>query len=1203
MNNKNSISDYLAELSVDVANMQEFLSKLSMMLSTSSDSVSVNQQLQDGSSKTFTVPSFAYLSHKVDAVDNKFNSLLTGNANRIGVVDENGNTKTFELQDIATVVADLDTTSSKSLTTPNTFKYKPNWFFESFLNPLLYIDIPVDQITLGDDIDKFSIGRVIITSTTQSHLDYFDKVYKGQNNISYFALIKDLDNRGIAYFEDINESQLAPAINKVTGSFDILSILEDTEAKVVMNETQTLSVSKYVLNTLRYSEQSTDSETGVVQRILQAGDSLITPDNSEYLIKTVDTKQTSVILTRVFGLGELSVGSGKLRIKPRLETLKFAPTNVGFNERQVIFLKPASTRLKVTTQNYTKGFGIFSNELTITLNTGETLTLADFYDKFVSDFSLVFLNYTKEKKIPQALGEKPNAVILSANHFKVVQTDSHIQSANDIQQVQQNVASVLAIKAQLTEVDKQVSDKRAALNTNSALTESQQLKINKDLKTLTDTRKTLSTAHASKISSVVTAVKGTPTLMKAPTYRIKGMWPIPEAKSAITGKQVPAQFRVEYRVLSTTGTSEAAEQLKFTDTNGNTITGSFSPWKEIMTKARRKAYDSSTGLYEWTNEDVANPDVVNTNQIELPINRGEVIEIRVKTLSEAGWPDNPIESDWSNTVSIEFPSDLQTIEDIQIIAQQAFAEEAKINFQDDLNAKGLDTHLNTSFTNKDKYFPHRASDIASGFFSTDGSIIDLYQKVKEISDTLSAIQSSLSSGTGELRISLIDGSGNSITINNGQTIEVFDGYYKDLIKKTSGNITTYEHGKIITSQYILQLENTSQTVLQLISSLNGGTGQRATISDPVTYTDDGYHNNLRYDIVPLSINSSTTGTPGGLQQVDGYQSSQVKGQILYCRALSANLAEGLVAGDLLNGSIDDVKTIYDSSFDTNYTYTGTLVNGTNTIPYSAGHYLPYDPTLNSLTIKVQSIDYSMSTNSAVWDGSLNNSNPVGGGLLSEFCISTDHPDIQSGGKYNLAWSSMYRPAISSTIQSVLPFSQAIHCEIGEADSTNAFGAKYFTQAAYKTPDNSSLTIPYEYKYPIKLGFLANDKYLIGKYTCGAYLYISPSSYNSIAATAYTPTESKRLVSYGESNALQIPLTFQYRCSDYLSYVGGYRANLTSGLKNIKYTKRIGFDIKLKDETFSFDVKVSAQYEKETAVVTPISNVSKSSKMSQIKLTD
>ena len=41
-------------------------------------------------------------------------------------------------------------------------------------------------------------------------------------------------------------------------------------------------------------------------------------------------------------------------------------------------------------------------------------------------------------------------------------------------------------------------------------------------------------------------------------------------------------------------------------------------------------------------------------------------------------------------------------------------------------------------------------------------------------------------------------------------------------------------------------------------------------------------------------------------------------------------------------------------------------------------------------------------------------------------------------------------------------------------------------------------------------------------------------------------------------------------NDYLKYVGGYRGNATTGLRNVKYTKKIGFDINLSTESYNYD---------------------------------
>ena len=1193
MADKSTLSDYLAELGVDINNMQEFLNKLSLMLTTPSDTVNINQTLQDGTVKTFNVPSFAHLSDKINSIDTKFNSLLSANGNQIGVKDANGTLKTFELQDVSKVISDLDSVSNAAIEIPETFKYKTNWFFESFLNPLIYIDLPIQSIVTAD-VDRFEVLRVLMTSQLETNTTYFDQTYSGKNNIAYSELIKDLSSRGIPYFEDTNEVSLPPSQNKKTGVFNISGINRDVPSTdIVAGVAVSTTVTKYKLDTLKYDEKLASSPNGLVQRTLKIGDRLLTADNSEYEVKGVETAGSVVILNRIFGIGTLAQGT-ELRIKPEIAAATTLPINIGYNDRQVIFLKPISSRLKLSTESYSKGVGVFSNTLTIGLNNGKTMTMSDFYKQFVSDFGLMFVNYAKEKKLPSALGQIPNLVTLDTASFKVVRTDAHIQADNDIADVKQNISSIESLKAQIREVDKQISSKRSELNTNAQLTESIKLKLNKDLSTLTDERNTLTTQYSSYVSSVTTSVNSTPQLISPPVYKVKGFWAIPAGKDTAYGLQQIVQFKVQYRILSKTGASEEATQISVTDSAGNQTQGSISPWKEFLTKPRVKKLDPLTGFYVWQEESISDPTVVNSNQLELPINKGEVLEIKVKSLSEAGWPENPTESDWSNSVLVEFPANLQSIEDISVISQQVFAEEARINFQDELNAKGLDIHLSTAFTSRDKYFAHRAEDVASGFFSSDGSIVDLYTKLKSITDSLAAIQTSIATGAGQLKVSLVDQSGGQISVKNGQTVEIFAGYYKDQIKNSAGATVTYDHGKIITAQYYIQLENASQTPLQLISSLLGGLGEKAPVSNPANSPSDAYHTSLRYDAAPISISNVTAGDISAIRQISGYQSSQVKGQIIYRRGKSVNLATKLVEGDRqLITTADPDNISYDTTLSSsNYGYQGVNIGG-QTVPYAAGHYLPYDPTLSNLTVLLG----SYSPNSNVWNGLLDtNSSPIGGGLLSEFCISIDHPDIKAGGKYNSTWSNLYRPVYSSssaTKQITLPFSQAIHSETAVSDNTNAFGASYEQQAAYSTPITPSPLVltsagMREENYPIKLGYTENDRYLIGKYTCGAYLYIAPKSYEDIGATSFSPTAAKRLIEFGTTSAIQIPLIFQYRCSDYLKYVGGYRGNATSGLVNVKYAKKIGLDISLKEETFSFDVLVSAEYDKETTKTVPTS---------------
>ena len=1168
-NNKSTLSALLAELGVDINNMQEFINKLSQILSTSSDTVTINQTLQDGTEVSTLVPSFGYLSGKIDNIEAKFNALLNNNAGELGVRDENGVLKKFELKDISTVVAEMDQAASVVLPAPNSFEYKSNWFFESFLNPLIYVKQNVSSM-LTNDVDKFEVKRIILTSNTAAATTFFDQTYKGASDINETTFVADLTARGFSYFEDVNLVDLPPAVNAAKGTFDVIRILEDTATELIAGQTLSRSIRKYKLSSVRYYQTV---GTSTIEKTLEIGDILITNDGSEFRIDTVDKQAKTVILTKVFGEGAITQGANVLRLKPLLALIPEIQINVGYNEREVIFVKPISSRLGLTTESYSRGFGIFTNELTISLGNGKSMPLSEFYVKFVSDFGLLFLNYAKEKKMPSSIGEIPNIPVLDSTNFKVVQVDQHIKNADNTDQIKQKISAKEQLSAQIRETDTQISRVKANLNTNATLNESQKLSLQKELQTLTSARATATTNLSSVVKEITTSIKTTPQFIAESKYRVRGFWEIPAGKLSQHGTQQVVQFKVAYRYLSKTGTSQNAEPIPFKDATGSLKTGYFSPYTEFLTKPRVKVLNELTGFYEWVDEDVSNADAVNSNQLDISIRKGETVEIKIKSVSEAGWPDNPVESEWSEPITVEFPANIEAAEEATILAQQAFAEETRITFQDELNAKGLDLHLGSAFTTRDKYFAHKAEDIASGFFLSDGSIVDLYTKLKSVTDELAAIKSSIATAAGELTVKIISPNASEVTVTNGQTVSLFAGYYKDLVTDNSGTTPVINHGKIISVAYNLQISNASQTPLELVAYLAGGLEEPAQDSDPTVTADANYNSNLRYDKVPVIIDNATAGTIGDYAHLEGYQSAQVRSQYIFGRYKNITLKNSLYMGDSTTPS----TTSY-ASVNTQYNYRGTTVNGTS-VPYSEGHYLPYDPTWNGAPGAV-------ANTANVWNGTYSNGAGVGNGYLSEFCIHKNHPAITA------AWSAAsQRPAYSTptstTTQNLLKFSAGVHSEISVEQGTNPFGAKYFQQAERVTPAVTLATAPttstttFERQYPIKLGFADNDSYLIGKYTCGSYLFLAPTSYAALSTTTASPSGSKRNLEYGQTKAINLPIVYQFRASDALGYIGGWRNGQT--LKNVKYSKTIGIDIHMKNEIFSFDVNVSCQYFKETTI--------------------
>lgn len=1179
----NSLSEILNALGVQTANAQELISKMNQALTTNSSQVEVTQINSDdpSTSTTIPIPSIGYMNGRIEEIDSKFKTLLNANGNTIGVKDDQGNVKRFELNDITKTISDLEKIGDASLSLPTRFKTKNNWFFESFLSPLLYVPIDVTNY-VSDDISKFEIRRVIVNVGEDTDLiTYFNNNYNGKNSINYSTLLTELVNNGISYFEDTNIVDLPGAINRYRGTFKVQSISEITVPETINGEILSYSKIKYVLDKLEYTDV-TGSTPAAQRRELSAGSRLITEENSEYIVESVDTKDKSVILKRVFGSDGIVLFEN-LRIKPEIYRSPILAVNIGYNEREVIFIKPISSKMDLTVDFISNGFGIYTNELQITLQSGQNLTLNEYYNNFVADFGLLFLSFAKEKKLPNSLGFQPNAPTLSSTNFKVLQIDSHVTNTDSASTVKNLVSQKESINSNLRELDKSIDTLKKTINSSGNQNDAIRLKAQSDLNNKTSARAQSFSQLSTVVKELSLNVKTSPEFSISPKYRVRGFWEIPADINSPYGLQKTVQFKISYRYLSANKDAASADPITFTDATGNQRTGYFSPWTEVLTKAKQKTYNADTGLYEWTEDNVADPNSVNINQLDIAIRKGESVEIRIKSLSEAGFPDNPVESEWSESITIDFPANIQSSEENTLIAQQAMADESRISLQEELNARGLDLHLSTAFTSKDKYYSHTTEAIASGFFLTDGTAISLYDKLKEIADSLSEIKSSLSTGTAELIVSIVTPEGSEVQVTNGQMVDLFAGYYVDSAKLTDGSL---DKGKIVSKEYQVKIRNASQTPLELISTLGGGIGVAAPTSFPGANTDTQYNTYLRYDKSPINLNGISSAAFAAFTQRTGYQSSQVKSQYVYTRYYSADNSKRLYYGDMLDTS-PATSITNPSTYSTNQNYA--FDNSANAIPgkanYMSGHYLP--------SIPIGGSDLE------VWNGSVTSGVAAGSGTLTEFCIHKDHPYLKNLGtaSFNtniflgLSTNPVYEfsgNTITDILQKYLPFSQAIHFNTSAEAGVNEFNVPHYAQAERVTPISPSAYGNALYAaldtFPIKLGFGNGDDYLIGKKTCGSYLFMMPQSYAAISVDGSNARSSKRTVSAGSAASITIPIVFQFRTTDKVGEIGGWSTG--QKLTNITYTKILGLDIYTKSGLFEFDIKVSGKHQRDTIITSP-----------------
>jgi len=132
-----------------------------------------------------------------------------------------------------------------------------------------------------------------------------------------------------------------------------------------------------------------------------------------------------------------------------------------------------------------------------------------------------------------------------------------------------------------------------------------------------------------------------------------------------------------------------------------------------------------------------------------------------------------------------------------------------------------------------------------------------------------------------------------------------------------------------------------------------------------------------------------------------------------------------------------------------------------------------------------------------------------------------HPDIQN---ISDPYTDINFPALSSLGPSSYPM--FTHSKLFNLETSMTDGEK---QIGYCSVDLTSQDI--KNHYPLKSGFYKNDKYLIGKNTCGNYLYLAPPTYGDILVDG-TDYLAKRILETGSSHRIEIPIIYQFRMTDF-----------------------------------------------------------------------
>jgi hypothetical protein len=735
MASKNSFVSLASNIETLANNSLQVLTSLNQIVSSTENEVKVTVLDANGQPQTVSLPSIGSLKADIDRLNQNLRTLST--------VDQRGAIIQPSKNEYKKVyVADINREPNPipELASVVNFVAEKNLFFDALLNPLLKVRLDLTN-KIENNVRKILSRRYIInfendefgvyTALGQSAIDSFNQLFKNRTDVTVDELESwllntpgiDTDNRGNKIIYDEQEFELEWNQIKYEGFFTILGTEEDTLNRKMY----------FQIDTLDYYEIATGQK-----RQLQINDELIINtaiSTTRYKIIEINTQASElrVRMERVEGYEPIpvSVVGGMKFYSPIINT-KAVDITVGFNEYNVVFLKAINTENFIVGRKFSTGVAYFTNDLTLLSdnNNGENgKSMQQFYIETVKDFGDLLKDFV-DRQIPRSKGVKPNAPLLSDTNFRVVQSNKFLTDTPSVEEQRRKHQQIKDLRSKLDETNKTIQEKKRQLFGKNFKNPKDKLDVQNQINKLTEQAQSDSALLQSTVNELLASAQNNTTVEAE--YELQGFWQMPTpVENGQTRPQEAIAFYTEYKKSNIDGKESENGTFKVTEPDGTQVNAVFSPWKSHWSSIRRRVFDLATQTYVWETQNLDSIDVPNINSIGLLISPNERITMRVKTVSEVGYPDSILESDWSNELTITFPTELlQPRNPQEIFQKNADLEDLRSRIESDFDRKGLSQHLADSVTFENKFFPHISDNI--GTYDANGKIITLTDKIRQL---------------------------------------------------------------------------------------------------------------------------------------------------------------------------------------------------------------------------------------------------------------------------------------------------------------------------------------------------------------------------------------------------------------------------------------------------------------------------------------
>lgn len=978
MEQNNSIKEYYIKLEKMMSNVVNMMTALNTALSSSSSEIEislVNTDNSDDATSSVRIPSFLYLENKLEKLDNVISNLFKIPKSGEAWFESSSNMYKLSLlksnnAPIQPIVSNLDQIG---------FNIKDNNIFKDLVNPKTYIRLNLGNIS--DNINQILVKKIIINRASDA--DYLKEFN------SYSDIKSALFNRtiGVDYEEYDTVVDIPIKSDKYDSFFKIEQVTNNGDGIYELH-----------LDTLTYYDKDDKSIQYTIRKgtLLCIGDEYVTYEvidvNTIYNSKNDNDNNEYVIIVKE-RIGHINIQTyyenSEMYLKiynGSYSEFHYVDVPLEENPNIILFISTIYNNVRSTYSNaihldlsaiYMKD----QNNNYILDESGNKISYIEYYNAYCKNIGDMMVGFTK-LSYPQ-VSNYTNAELrrlTDSDELKEIVTTTLYSNSELVLNVSrinthliddETSKDIINLHTQKNELNSQlrsVQDNVDQIYTQLTTTDfSQESSITQEslrskLNEYYNERLNLEKQLLSIVDSINLAKSGVIGLNQS-KYRIRGVTDANDKNDSAIESPIISFLHNNFGYNCDIIGLDIEYKYKTANKDSNTILNNnstiFTDWnhQSNIERERYLEFDPNTNKYKISFSNYnALSNVVKWNQIDIPINQGEDVVIRIRYKYNIGQPFINLYTPWSNEITIPFPTELTESTEISSILDSNDDDVVSAKFIKTLINDGYEEHVTNKIVDNSQVFYHMPENIYSGFNTAENNLISLKDKLIDMNNEITSYKASIDNELNSNYEVILEWDNTSIqlsnmTNNNIVINELINGVFDTFIKKKMNLI----------------IKNTGSTPIKLYSIFPGNI-DTTLLDSSNKYFDDII---INYERVPLLVEGSNVPSESILPQYMGQwiyfrQNNPFTSYPLYYNDSNQNEAdiEQVSQGykPKYNGQLSKYINVENKQALLPYRNRGNIINSTN-----YWGYLSYDSNLKKATYKIGSVESSDSLYASIKD--------------------------------------------------------------------------------------------------------------------------------------------------------------------------------------------------------------------------------------------